>query len=194
MPSGGPPPREGFSWQLLSRKWHSGMEKSLSLWPSAWVPFLALPPAPVWPGSGLLSGSRFPSCERRLAQGRAEDGFQEAERGEQSSLNSSLPQRGELSSARAAVLWPVDVGSRGERAAGQRKQGLRSHAEPGRLAEMALRPSLASLSPVPHPTPEVACGSPHLSQFCPAKPPNLGGVVPLPSRRPQSEGASNLRR
>lgn len=48
MPSGGLPPGEGLPWQLLSEKWHSGMEKILVPGgQDAHVPLLALPSAPV---------------------------------------------------------------------------------------------------------------------------------------------------
>ena len=100
-----------------------------------------------------------PSCERLLAGGRAEHGFQDGERGEQNSLETSLFPASDLRAEGLEGHCAVSPGDWG--VGGQGQQGLHCHAEPGPLAEMVLRLSL---------TPELAYGSPHLSQVCPARP------------------------
>lgn len=82
-----------------------------------------------------------------------EHGSQGAEKGEQNSLKTSLLPASEMRAEGlegCGAVWPVDMGSRGER--GQRVKGSRTP-ELGQLTEMALRPSLPSLTilrPPPH--------------------------------------------
>lgn len=90
------------------------MEKSLSLGPECLSSISGSASSSCMTGSGLLSGSQFPSCERRLAGGRAQYGFQDAEKGKQNSLKTSFRPASEIRAEKlegSCALWPVDMGS-----------------------------------------------------------------------------------
>lgn len=71
LSSWGPWPRERLPRQLLSGKWHRGMEKSLSLRARTPGFHFGLCLQLLQIGSGLFSGPWFPAWERHLAGKRA---------------------------------------------------------------------------------------------------------------------------
>lgn len=122
-----------------------------------------------------------------------EHGFQGAEKGEHNSLKTSLfpasETRAEGLEGCCCAVWPVDVGSgRGERAVGKMEQDSRARAadRDGIEANSAVFDYPEASTPLPRWLVDL---SPYLARL-----PILDGVVPLPSRRPQSERAFNLMR